>query len=263
MVSFHRRQDVLRRTVVRSAILMLVAVVVSILLSVILFGADPSKPISAGYAVIAFVMAAVIISGSVGAVMSYRSAVDLQQLALVRAELWRVSRTDQLTGLLNRRGFVEAATTAMAKAKEEHLPTAALMCDVDRFKSINDAFGHEFGDTVLAEVGRLLTSYAENRPMVVGRYGGEEFVALLFGSNSNEAVQAADSIREACAAKEILHGASSTHVTISIGLTSTEPEPERSLESLLREADRALYEAKSAGRNRVVLADVLNDRVAA
>ncbi|MDB5581598.1 MAG: hypothetical protein JWR80_6774 [Bradyrhizobium sp.] len=82
--------------------------------------------------------------------MSYRANLALQHLPLARAELWRISRTDQLTGLLNRRGFDEAAIAALKKAHGENLPAVALMCDIDRFKTINDQFGHGFGDAVSA-----------------------------------------------------------------------------------------------------------------
>jgi diguanylate cyclase (GGDEF)-like protein len=261
MTSFHTPQDVLRRTVIRSAVLIAAAVLATLLLSVLLFGTDPNKSVGTGYATLVFVLASVLVSGSVGVVMSYRSAVDLQRLALVRAELMRVSRTDQLTGLLNRRGFVEAAITALAKAKDERLTTTALMCDVDKFKSVNDSFGHEFGDAVLVEVGRLLSKYANQNDMIVGRHGGEEFVALLFAQDCGDAVETADAIRRECETKEVLLGAISTRVTISIGLTSSRSE--RPLDAMLREADQALYQAKAAGRNRVVLADLSHDSVAA
>jgi PleD family two-component response regulator len=88
----------------------------------------------------------VIISALLAGGLSYRSALVMQELTLTRAELLRISRTDQLTGLLNRRGFDEAAIPALRKAQDASLPTVVLMCDVDRFKAINDRFGHEFGD---------------------------------------------------------------------------------------------------------------------
>ena len=252
MTSLHTRNDVLRRTAVRSAILITAAVAASSFLSVLLFGTNSTGTVSTGTATLAFILASVLISGSVGVVMSYRSAVDLQKLALIRAELLKVSRTDQLTGLLNRRGFVEAAEIAMAKAKDDHLMTTALMCDVDKFKSVNDRFGHEFGDAVLVEVGRLLVEYASKENMIVGRQGGEEFVALIFGQNCSDAAQTADAMRQECSTREVLRGAISTRVTISIGITFSRSE--RPLDAMLQEADQALYQAKAAGRNQVVLA---------
>jgi diguanylate cyclase (GGDEF)-like protein len=260
MISFHTQRDVIRRTLIRSTIAIITAAVLALLLSFALFGTDPSKGVSAGYATAVLIAASVIVSGMIGSALTYNSARSLQKLALIRAELWRVSRTDQLTGLLNRRGFTEAAACALERAKQENTPTAALMCDVDRFKMINDRFGHQFGDAVLVEIGGILRAHAKDKGMIVGRHGGEEFAVLLLGTDADEAMQAAGAVREACAAKEVLHGGISTQVTISIGLAPSQPGP--TLEAMLRDADRALYKAKESGRNRVVLAELSSEAIA-
>jgi len=129
-----------------------------------------------------------------------------------------MSRSDQLAGLLNRRGFNEAAISALEKAHGENLPAVALMCDIDRFKTINDQFGHEFGDAVLVQVGEVLNSFAKGHDILVGRHGGEEFVALVIGATSEEAMANAEKLRLACAEKEVSREGALARVTISIGL---------------------------------------------
>jgi diguanylate cyclase (GGDEF)-like protein len=260
MPSFHTEQDVLRRTILQSFIGVVVSASASLLISLVEFGVDPARQISAGHAVAASLTAAVLVSTLVGSILSYRASRTLQKLALIRAELWRLSRTDQLTGLLNRRGFCEAAADSLERAQREGVQAVAFMCDVDHFKSINDRFGHEFGDVVLAEIGRLLSTHAKGNGMIVGRLGGEEFAALLLGTDTETAMQTAERIRQACAAAEILHEGAPIRVTISIGLVCSEQQP--LLERMLRCADRALYEAKAAGRNRVVLAEVSHNLAA-
>lgn len=253
-MSFHTHRDVLRRTAIIAVIASVSSAAMALLGTIALFGADPTRTVSAGDVVTASVVLAATVAAILSSAMGYRSSLILQRLALIRAELWRVSRTDQLTGLLNRLGFAEAAQTAIQDANRENVPTVAMMCDVDRFKNINDEFGHQFGDAVLAEMGNLLSHYSKNRSMIVGRHGGEEFVALLFGSEAEEAMQTAEAIREACAARDIMHGGVSTRVTVSIGLSLSDRHP--MLDILLRDADRALYHAKENGRNRVVLMPV-------
>jgi diguanylate cyclase (GGDEF)-like protein len=157
--------------------------------------------------------------------------------------------------LLNRRGFDTAAALALRTAFAENLPVVAFMCDVDRFKSINDRFGHEFGDKVLVEIARVLRSFARNDRVVVGRHGGEEFAALMVGIAHEQAAQYAEDIRKACAAREIWTDENSARVTISIGFTVVRDELD--LSKIMRVADRALYAAKHGGRNRVARADAL------
>ena len=177
----------------------------------------------------------------------------MRDLTLARSELARISRTDQLTGLLNRRGFDEAAALALRSAFAAKLPAVVFMCDVDLFKSINDRFGHEFGDRVLAEIADVLRSFASRHGVLVGRHGGEEFAALMIGVSHEQAAQYAEDIRHACAAREISIDENSTRVTISIGFTVARDEVD--LSKIMRVADRALYAAKHGGRNRVARAD--------
>jgi len=163
--------------------------------------------------------------------------------------------------LLNRRGFDEAAISALARAHEENLSAVALMCDIDRFKAINDGFGHEFGDKVLVQIGDVLRTFAQENGMLVARHGGEEFAALMIGVTNEKAIQYAEALLRACAAKEVLSEDISAHVTVSIGLTASHDEI--NLSKIMRIADQALYVAKHRGRNRVVRADVLADSLAA
>jgi predicted signal transduction protein with EAL and GGDEF domain len=129
-----------------------------------------------------------IISALVAGVLTYRSALLMKDLNSARAELLRLSHTDQLTGLLNRRGYDQAAQRALASAIESNVPAVALMCDIDRFKAINDEFGHEFGDKVLVEISEAIRSFGEHHAMLVGRHGGEEFAALMIGVTVEQAV---------------------------------------------------------------------------
>ncbi len=173
-------------------------------------------------------------------------------LARVRSErdsLRRDLRVDALTGVLNRRSL-EAAIHTHLSARERF---AVLFGDIDHFKSINDRFGHDVGDTVLKAVAEMLKQGI--RPGdAVGRYGGEEFVLVISGAGPESARLVAERHRKTIEGIDF-SGVGPKQVTLSIGVAVFEPETtDEGLEDLLRRADLALYQAKAAGRNCVVMA---------
>jgi diguanylate cyclase (GGDEF)-like protein len=253
--------DALRHTAMRVVVAVSLTVALTLAMTLMQFGTDLDASVRAGFVTASVVGIGVIVSALLTAGLSYRSALVMRELTLTRAELLRISRTDQLTGLLNRRGFDDAATSALAKAHEENLSVVALMCDVDRFKAINDRFGHEFGDKVLVQVSDVLRAFAQKNAMLVSRHGGEEFAVLMIGATSEQAMQYAEAMCRDCAAREVLSEDFSIRVTVSIGLASSHGET--NLSKIMRVADQALYVAKRRGRNRVARTDVLADSLAA
>jgi diguanylate cyclase (GGDEF)-like protein len=159
--------------------------------------------------------------------------------------------SDPLTGLLNRRGFYEAAAGLMATSCRRRMaPVSILAFDLDKFKSVNDTYGHAGGDAVLklfANVARETLRATD----IVGRLGGEEFVALL-PSTAPEAAIAAERVRAALAAASVTHEERRIAVTVSIGVAAGAPTTE--IETLIARADEVLYRAKQNGRNRVEVA---------
>jgi diguanylate cyclase (GGDEF)-like protein len=254
-------RDALRHTAGRVAVAVSLTIILSWSLSLMQFGTDSDVTVRVGFVTKSAILTGIIVSAALSGSMSYRSALVMRELALTRAELLRISCTDQLTGLLNRRGFDEAATSALTKAHEASAPTTVLMCDIDRFKAINDQFGHEFGDKVLVAIAGVLRSFAERSHMVVARHGGEEFAVLMTGVSKERAARRAEELRQACAAEEVLGKEASANVTISIGLAVCDGEAD--LSKVMRMADQALYAAKNRGRNRVVRADLLAGSIAA
>jgi diguanylate cyclase (GGDEF)-like protein len=172
---------------------------------------------------------------------------NLRNLALAEAR----AATDSLTGLPNRRAVQEALKRMIAQAGRTLAPMAVLLLDLDHFKQINDTYGHDRGDAVLAAVGEVLSSALRTSDFV-GRNGGEEFVALLPDTGVEGAIEAAEKLRAAIG-RLTLPGIDRA-VTASIG-AAVYPHTAADGESLLRLADRALYAAKASGRNRSELAD--------
>ena len=248
--------DALRYTAGRVAVAASLAVAITAVTLLGQFGTDLDATIRVGQVMITGICAAGLISTLVAAALTYRSALVMQELTRTRSELSQISRTDQLTGLLNRRGFDDAAASALRSAHAADLPAVIFMCDVDRFKSINDRYGHDFGDKVLIEISDVLRLFAEKDGFLVARHGGEEFAALMIGITHEQAAQYAEDIRHACAATEIFADDNSARVTISIGFTVSRGEI--ALSKIMRIADRALYAAKHGGRNRVAQADTLS-----
>lgn len=171
------------------------------------------------------------------------------------AELSILSVTDQLTGVINRRGFFERAIAAIAKSRRAALPTAVVVFDIDRFKVINDNYGHAAGDEVLRILSGTLSS-AIRPGDILARLGGEEFVVFLHDSSGDTAVVIADQLRVAIRAGVPHPAGSSKVLTVSGGVAvlKDELEPEASLTIALKAADDALYIAKREGRDRVVAA---------
>jgi diguanylate cyclase (GGDEF)-like protein len=169
----------------------------------------------------------------------------------VQAELHRLARTDPLTGTLNRLALDEEARRLFRQAGPRGA-LAVLMIDADHFKRVNDEFGHEVGDHVLAALAACIGARLR-RPAVLGRIGGEEFLALLPGAGTAEAVAVAERLREAVAALRLAPGNEVPPITISAGVAVRRRE-DTEVGDLIRSADRALYDAKRAGRNRVVAA---------
>ncbi|WP_394559568.1 GGDEF domain-containing protein [Aquipseudomonas alcaligenes] len=173
-------------------------------------------------------------------------------LAMVkeRAELRYKSAAlrDPLTGIGNRRAFVDAAELQLGECARRHLPAVLLLCDLDHFKQLNDSFGHAAGDQALAEFGRILASRSRQQDLCA-RIGGEEFVCLLTGADAQAGLALAERIRREFAALPFV---AEDQLSVSIGVAVAQ-DAGHELNRLLLQADQALYAAKAAGRNRVEL----------
>ncbi|CAO5191644.1 eukaryotic-like serine/threonine-protein kinase [Frankia sp. AiPs1] len=159
--------------------------------------------------------------------------------------------TDVLTGLPNRRHFVEQATARARARMSAGRPTSAAMIDVDRFKQVNDLHGHAVGDEVLVEISRRIERCVRGEELA-GRLGGEEFAVLVAGG-TEQAHALGERLRRAVCARPVGTSAGPLHVTVSVGTAIFDPD-EPSLSAVLGRADQSLYVAKSTGRNRTVSA---------
>lgn len=162
-------------------------------------------------------------------------------------DLAEVSVTDALSGVLNRRGFFERAAPMLERASAA-LPATILICDIDRFKNINDIYGHGVGDSVIRGLGRVLQKAADEFG-IVGRIGGEEFAVLLPRTDARAALLFAEAVRTAFSHDRHEGLPSSHRPTLSIGLA--EARGGENLDRVLERADAALYRAKRGGRDRV------------
>lgn len=171
-----------------------------------------------------------------------------RQLAAANETITRLMMTDPLTGLANRRHLAEMLDRELSLARRSTRPLAALMTDIDHFKSINDTYGHGMGDQVLKQVAQILRD-ACRKEDIVARYGGEEFIVILPDSGAGAAADCAERMRSAIAGATF--SGIDRSITASFGVTVFTPADTE--DDFLKRADAALYEAKAAGRNRVVV----------
>ena len=181
------------------------------------------------------------------ALFNFGFMVMLTQRLVVR--LRRASRRDALTGLYNRGAIDAALRHQWELSARSGEPFAVLLIDVDRFKRINDQHGHAVGDRVLVHIASVIEAQARQADSV-GRYGGEEFIVVAPQSDLSGALQAAERLRHAMETEPIHARANDLRVTVSIGVAARRRE-DANLEALIARADRGLYAAKGAGRNRV------------
>lgn len=174
-------------------------------------------------------------------------------------DLRRLARTDGLTGLLNRRALLTDGIDRLQACRRRQQPFALLLLDVDHFKQINDRWGHLAGDEVLRHFASVLSGCVRDRVHLLGRYGGEEFVLLLPGSDPAAAQQLAACIRDGLRQAPAALPGASVQVTTSIGLAQDNGTADLAL--LLAAADAALYRAKAEGRDRAVHAPLRSGAV--
>ncbi|MBD2256480.1 PleD family two-component system response regulator [Pseudanabaena sp. FACHB-2040] len=173
------------------------------------------------------------------------------ELRTALVEMERLAKTDGLTGLLNRRYLFEAATQELSRAQRYGRAFSVLMVDIDHFKRINDTYGHPVGDVVIQTVASVLTE-ALREVDLIGRYGGEEFSIILPETPLQKATEVAERIREMINSLPIPAGSENLHITVSTGISGCEGGVQ-SIDEIFHQADKALYQAKSAGRNTWVV----------
>ncbi|WP_426435046.1 sensor domain-containing diguanylate cyclase [Bradyrhizobium genosp. P] len=191
--------------------------------------------------------------GGLSIVLMYYLLAAVKRRAAAEDRLAHLANTDALTGLANRRRLDDTLDVEWRRGMRAKSPVSLLMIDVDHFKIFNDTYGHQPGDAVLATVGRCIATSTKRATDLGARYGGEEFSVLLPGIGKAGALEVAEQIRaRLTAARESQHELP----TVSIGLACLVPDDERTSRDLIRAADLALYEAKSDGRDRIVVSAI-------
>jgi len=166
-------------------------------------------------------------------------------------ELMQLATTDPLTGTSNRRHFIDRATNELARVRRYGLPMAVLMIDVDYFKEVNDTYGHDVGDEVLKRL--VDCCHQELRETdIFGRYGGEEFAAVLVNTDKANALQTCQRLLRTISQLKVRTVPATVNITVSLGITMHQAD-DNSIDALLKRADDALYQAKNQGRNQIVL----------
>ncbi|MGC4066992.1 MAG: diguanylate cyclase [Polyangiaceae bacterium] len=182
-------------------------------------------------------------------VLARELAGPIRMVSLVE-ESQQLSRIDPLTGLMNRRAFREHLEVEIGRARRHGSPLSCVLFDIDHFKNINDKRGHATGDAVLSSMGELLRKMARQTDIAC-RWGGEEFVVALYHSDLPSALQAAERLRKGVESAQIVDpDGNPVAITASFGVA--EFHEEDSIDALIDRADRAMYEAKTSGRNRVM-----------
>jgi diguanylate cyclase (GGDEF)-like protein len=182
-----------------------------------------------------------------GAVISH---LDITDRKLLQIELTRLAETDPLTGLPNRRFFVEAAAVELERVARFGTSAALVMIDLDRFKQINDMYGHAAGDAALRGFAQSCKSRLRHVD-VFARIGGDEFVVLLPGTDGTAALGVAEKLHQELGALRVASGGTEFQLAASLGVAEIRPH-DRDIDESLARADAALYAAKQAGRNRAM-----------
>lgn len=173
-----------------------------------------------------------------------------KQLAQALSRMQDLAMVDELTGLKNRRAFFDDAEPTVAAARRRKQPIAVALLDLDFFKDVNDTYGHAVGDIVLKEVARRITATLREE-QIVGRLGGEEFVALLPDTTPAQALVAIERVRKAIGATQIPLPGGGPAITVTISGGIAPVLEDEGLESVIDLADKAMYRAKGLGRDRV------------
>jgi diguanylate cyclase (GGDEF)-like protein/PAS domain S-box-containing protein len=194
---------------------------------------------------------ATVFRSPVGDVAGIVIITDITDRKKLENELKQLAITDSLTGANNRRQFMERGQIEMLRAKRYNRPMALLMIDIDHFKRINDNYGHGVGDMVLKALVKQCQSVLRETD-IFGRIGGEEFAAVLVETKPEKGIQVAERIRTTLEKTNMKTESGRIRITISIGLTGLK-ESDQDLDSIVKRADRAMYKAKNAGRNKVVV----------
>lgn len=186
----------------------------------------------------------------------YWDALENEHLLEIRSqELARLSNTDVLTGLFNRRYFDEMMDAEWKRSGRNGSLLSVMIFDLDHFKVINDTCGHQVGDEYLKKAAETLSSVFKRETDVVARFGGEEFIVLLPGMGEEDALQLAEKVRQGVESMSVVHEGKVIKTTISAGIRCGVPDFNARADSMISCADQALYKAKQTGRNRVVIYD--------
>ena len=176
-----------------------------------------------------------------------------QELELAQKELINMVNKDPMTGLYNRRYFNEVANSLLKITKREGKDLSVLMLDIDKFKEVNDTYGHLVGDAILKELALMMMHLTRESDIIV-RFGGEEFIILLPNTDEKGAVAIAKKIRENIAMTELqIEGNKSIKITVSIGVATCYCDADTDIDQIVHRVDVAMYDAKKSGRNKVVL----------
>ncbi|MFC3094839.1 GGDEF domain-containing protein [Alteromonas sediminis] len=215
-------------------------------------------PLSTIYGICMLLSYAYVIAASKYSRDNYWSAIRNHLIAEERAsELEKLSTTDQLTQLKNRMYFDAEFEQEWSRSFRLKSPMSVIMLDFDHFKSLNDTYGHLFGDEVLRQASSLISNELKRPTDCIARYGGEEFVALLPNTDASGARTLGERLRKAVESMALTHQGKPVTVTCSVGGASAVPSHDIEKTDVIKQADSALYEAKKMGRNRYVAFDEL------
>jgi len=172
-----------------------------------------------------------------------------RELTKVNGRLQELADTDPLTGLLNRRSTMVSLELELARFERQKTPFSLVLADIDHFKQLNDTYGHDFGDQVLVKISQIFKDNLRSLDLA-SRWGGEEFLIVLSGTDCTGAIEVAEKLRSIIEDLDYGSDYSEIRTTMSFGVTCVDPDIAG--EALIKRADIALYQAKDGGRNRVV-----------